>query len=346
VTTGDALYVAILANPADDLPRLVYADWLEEHGDAERAKFIRIQIELARPDPPAQLWDEFFHRLQIRRDEYALLYHHRKADWSIPRLRGGQTFNRGFVDEVWAAAEDIVAHADLLLRFPLRGLRITAATEYVAGLAGLPILARITHLDLSNNTGIHNQFDRLFHNGGLRNLTSLTLRNGRVWGEDLAHWPMIPGFPNLTDLDLSGNPVGDNGLGILAERPGFVSLRSLSVRGDGQELYDLIGDEGLVNLARSPTAGRWVRLDFSGNGIGPPAVETLVATDRLTGLRQFNLSQNPIGPAAAGLARWPLLSTVEKIDLRDCGLIADTKAELLASPWAGKFILNDPPLPN
>ena len=46
---GEALYRAILDNPADDVVRLVYADWLEESGtDAARAEFIRVQCELAR----------------------------------------------------------------------------------------------------------------------------------------------------------------------------------------------------------------------------------------------------------------------------------------------------------
>ncbi|HYT91149.1 MAG TPA: TIGR02996 domain-containing protein [Gemmataceae bacterium] len=42
-----ALLRAVIDNPDDDGPRLVYADWLEEHGDAERAEFIRIQIAVA-----------------------------------------------------------------------------------------------------------------------------------------------------------------------------------------------------------------------------------------------------------------------------------------------------------
>lgn len=41
MTTSDALLAAVLANPADDLPRLVYADWLDENGQPERAEFIR-----------------------------------------------------------------------------------------------------------------------------------------------------------------------------------------------------------------------------------------------------------------------------------------------------------------
>jgi uncharacterized protein (TIGR02996 family) len=43
-----ALLAAVLAAPADDLPRLVLADWYEEHGQGLRAKFVRTQIDLAR----------------------------------------------------------------------------------------------------------------------------------------------------------------------------------------------------------------------------------------------------------------------------------------------------------
>ena len=43
-----AFLAAICANPADDTPRLVYADWLDEHGQPERAEFVRVQCELAR----------------------------------------------------------------------------------------------------------------------------------------------------------------------------------------------------------------------------------------------------------------------------------------------------------
>lgn len=42
-----ALLAAVCAAPGDDLPRLVLADWLEEHGKEERSEFIRVQCELA-----------------------------------------------------------------------------------------------------------------------------------------------------------------------------------------------------------------------------------------------------------------------------------------------------------
>ena len=50
----DAFLQAVCEHPEDDAPRLVFADWLEEHGDPARADFIRTQIELAKlsPDDP------------------------------------------------------------------------------------------------------------------------------------------------------------------------------------------------------------------------------------------------------------------------------------------------------
>lgn len=48
MTDGNALLAAILANPDEDTPRLVYADWLQENGQDERAEFIRVQCERAR----------------------------------------------------------------------------------------------------------------------------------------------------------------------------------------------------------------------------------------------------------------------------------------------------------
>jgi uncharacterized protein (TIGR02996 family) len=47
----DAFLLAIWNAPGDHLPRLIYADWLDEHGRAEQAEFIRLQC--APPCAPA-----------------------------------------------------------------------------------------------------------------------------------------------------------------------------------------------------------------------------------------------------------------------------------------------------
>jgi uncharacterized protein (TIGR02996 family) len=50
VAAADPLAAAfladIVAHPEEDAPRLIYADWLDEHGESDRAEFIRLQIEL------------------------------------------------------------------------------------------------------------------------------------------------------------------------------------------------------------------------------------------------------------------------------------------------------------
>lgn len=43
MTDRDALLAAVRDHPAEDTPRLVYADWLEENGQRERAHLIRYE---------------------------------------------------------------------------------------------------------------------------------------------------------------------------------------------------------------------------------------------------------------------------------------------------------------
>jgi uncharacterized protein (TIGR02996 family) len=49
--TNPAFEAAVIANADDDTPRLVYADWLDEHGDPDRATFIRTQCALWDKNP-------------------------------------------------------------------------------------------------------------------------------------------------------------------------------------------------------------------------------------------------------------------------------------------------------
>jgi uncharacterized protein (TIGR02996 family) len=41
---------ALAANPADDTARLVYADWLDEHGEPAKAEYLRLVVALARAE--------------------------------------------------------------------------------------------------------------------------------------------------------------------------------------------------------------------------------------------------------------------------------------------------------
>ena len=50
-----AFLARIREQPDDDGPRLIFADWLDENDEPERAAFVRAQIELARTPP----WEPF-----------------------------------------------------------------------------------------------------------------------------------------------------------------------------------------------------------------------------------------------------------------------------------------------
>lgn len=60
---NQAFIQAILANPTDDSPRLVYADWLEERGDS-RGEFLRIQTALTRMPKKDKRYARFRKRLK------------------------------------------------------------------------------------------------------------------------------------------------------------------------------------------------------------------------------------------------------------------------------------------
>lgn len=62
----EALLRAAVANPDDDLPRLIYADWLEEHDDPDQAAFVRAQCELAATPP----WEPFAVRCRARHPDW------------------------------------------------------------------------------------------------------------------------------------------------------------------------------------------------------------------------------------------------------------------------------------
>ena len=96
MTLDPALLAAVAAAPDDDLPRLVAADWLDDHGHPDHAEFIRAQVRLATTDP----WEPF-----------AVLCRHRRTDWlrgdrwrdTLPRVDGSgiewqpdRAFRRGF----------------------------------------------------------------------------------------------------------------------------------------------------------------------------------------------------------------------------------------------------------
>jgi len=89
-----ALLAAIRAAPGDDAPRLVYADWLDEHGQPERAEFIRVQCQLARHEQLQSHTGDEIVALWLREDELLAQHYESIAGLKDPKHR--LVFSRGF----------------------------------------------------------------------------------------------------------------------------------------------------------------------------------------------------------------------------------------------------------
>jgi uncharacterized protein (TIGR02996 family) len=100
---GAALLRAILLNPADDVSRLVYADWLDENGQPHRAECIRAQIKYARGDG----WSA---EACVREAE--------EKQWlGFPReCCSNRGWWRGFVWNIHLLTVDFLKHAEAIFR--------------------------------------------------------------------------------------------------------------------------------------------------------------------------------------------------------------------------------------
>jgi len=105
VTHDEAFLQAILEDPEDDTPRLVYADWLEERGDP-RGEFIRVQCRLA------TLSHDDDRRPPLEDLERHLLERHQDV-WLGPLqpLLTRWEFRRGFLDAISVPAATYLRHA-------------------------------------------------------------------------------------------------------------------------------------------------------------------------------------------------------------------------------------------
>jgi uncharacterized protein (TIGR02996 family) len=109
MTPDDAFLQAIINDPDDDTPRLVYADYLDDRGENERAEFIRVQCELARL-PDAGAGQPSPRRQELEARERQLLGKH-EDEWAGCLQGRVDRFHRGFVDAIWAADHEFLEQA-------------------------------------------------------------------------------------------------------------------------------------------------------------------------------------------------------------------------------------------
>jgi len=241
--TDDAFLQAIIGNPDDDTPRLVYADWLEEHGQPDRAAFIRVQCQLT------LLPDDDPRRPELEARERRLLEEH-GGEWAGP-LRGQVEkwqFRRGFIESVTLPAGCFLERAETIIRAaPVQRVRLQGAVDAPDEMAACPSLGQLVSLGLWNGS---------LRERGLRQLLA------------------SPYLGRLRMLNLGSNDLHLAGVRALAESPLLAQLANLGL---GANHLD---DRAVEELAASPHLGRLESLNLHHNPLGLPAVRGTRPTKR------------------------------------------------------------------
>lgn len=350
MTDHDALFQAILAAPDDDAPRLVFADWLDENGEPDRAEFIRVQCRSAR----LPFYDPEYPRLVERAQE--LIVRHRRA-WRIPGLTSRQEFRRGFMETLALSPTEFLARAgDLFRQAPVRWVEFTEWApidrwdwDAVAPLEGLEFVGA-PPIPPDGRTGVELSRLRRLKCVGLMPCVEFLAAVGcpRLEGLDLTDSPadpvVIEEFCHRAELGRvralavgAGNDLiyqqrmRAHGALALANMPSLENLRELHLPGQ------LIGDAGLYHLAHAPQLGGIEELYLARNEIGEigtRGIEDLCSSLYLNRLTVLDLAHNPLGAAGAReLAAWPGLRKLRWLDLTGCGLSERAARTLAESPY-------------
>jgi uncharacterized protein (TIGR02996 family) len=324
----DAFIQAIIEAPNDDIPRLIYADWLEEHGDSDRADFIRVQIERARLEMDGSAsqamfaflqknpyymalkmdWDSIdpgvARRIALRERERELRKGHHQA-WQaaeVPRRVGmlwqGWELERGFFAKGTVRnAQDLARFAgDLFRQVPLRHLELSFFPSAQAALL--------------NESGVLARLDSLTVAGAREDVV-------RALGEfpDTAHIRRLR--CHACDMDAVARA--------LAHSPNWRGLRTLDLEsgslsaGAAEELFRAVHLRSLTRLQLS--GGRW-----RARALRP------LAEGEFAGLRELVLFQCDLGDEAAeALADSPGLKNLRTLELEASRITGAGASALLSS---------------
>jgi uncharacterized protein (TIGR02996 family) len=349
----DGFLQDIIEHPDDDTPRLIYADWLHDHGQPDRAEFIRLQVQLARQGHEVEDYLDLVWRVRqlfLQHEEawaaeqsaYPGFCWGRGRPWSATKV-GVDDFERGFLR--WATVEDTPAFlrraSEVLTGTTVQGLSYRLPegvwerdSQWVSVtvhrdtwpdalklLLSSPLLRSFSALSIvpNHNARLHLEGCRLLagcpHLAGLR---ALSLANQGVGDEGVADLSASPYLAGLTRLDLQGNGLKSASLRALASSPYLRHLRELDLSGahfedGGSHGFDA---DGLGALATSPIAPQLRVLSLRWTRLVATDVGPLTEGPGLSQLRVLDLSQNALDAAAVrSLLGSPVLAGLRELHL-------------------------------
>jgi len=303
-----ALMAAIIANPDEDTPRLVFADWLQEHGDKHdqaRAEFIRLQCELAQlPEDGPQT--------AKHKQAKALHKKHHKA-WLGPLAQSTTMwdFSCGLLENWYCSATEFATQShdraicEWLPRLGVLSVLITRPTTRVRAIAESPALAWVAEL-----CWLYTKLD----DAGMQAIAE-TLHGSR-----------------LSRLLLSELSCTNVGLRALAKSTAFPNLRELGLRASSQRTeYTHTGIIRILESERFPKLDSLDLLDALPGGFQETALYMHAGLSRL---RKY---WPPSGSNVGKLARCPHFTRLESLRICETRISDDDVLALLDSPVLAKL---------
>jgi uncharacterized protein (TIGR02996 family) len=329
----DHLLEAVRQAPDDDGLRLVFADWFEDHGDAERGEFIRLQCRLAALPYLTNEW----HRLRDR--EKQLLDAHR-ARWlaAFPALRDRGVkdeerwqFRRGFVESVTLSAPSLLSQGEAVFRLaPVRRLTVVAVPRHLPSVLRSPLLAGVQDLLLTNQRFTWANVRQLARSPALAPLRGLFLGQSGIGDEAAQLLFTSPHLGNLRQLNLAWSPLADDGLRAIAAAD-MPSLRWLGLIGAPT------GVRGLAALVSSPSLPNLSELGVGSHGVGPRQAQAIASAPEPR-LKELDFELADIGSAGAtALAGSPGLANLEVLRLEGNRVGPEGAEAVAASPHLRKL---------
>lgn len=322
---------AIGEAPDDDTPRLIYADWLEEHGDPDRAAFIRHQCAAAvarEAGDDETYWAEEALAWQLRR-------RHGK-EWAGPWAEWASEgeFGRGFVSSVTLQGSKgtrprqecaTVRSVDLRTHW----IGQTRKLEGFEGIGWRP--GQIRTLDLGMAWNRHGQVDEILKHPACSELSKLSLNGEEFHPKDALQLVQnLPHLCNLESLQFNDTFRGDSP-SVLTSRlfaREFPHLRELII---GLDLYLSGHDYRELVLRRRDDSGPVLMdqiesLDVTGMSILLPDILRPGWSPRLSRLQAT--AGTSLREAPASLDHLDKLTSV-RIDLATRGMMQDQVDSLI-----------------
>jgi uncharacterized protein (TIGR02996 family) len=316
---------ALRDDPDDLTQRLVFADWLEDNGDADRAELIRLQCSAI----PRPFWeDEGTAGTPRERELIEIIARRGPGDWidDVGRLgRGlGVVFRRGMLHVRFftSYAEKLPLVLSLLRSGWVERLRIETPEDCDP-----------------------NEFPPV------NELAGLTWLSFWEQGFPFGLKEYLARLPQLRRLELSGVPYGDEIPKMLAALPHLYHLRWVDSWLTADQVRELMpvfsrcrtidldecafGDDGLSRVLDGVAPGRLTGLRLYDAGIGPESAARLAACDKLSNLTALNLSANALtDEGVRALASSPHLRkltslTLDYVNVTESGVRALASSSLL-----------------